>query len=277
MDNEIFNLIKADIDDGMSITSACVKNDVKFTTFRSYCRINNLIINSKFSRCNTKIDDDKFKEFCLRVNNGEPVDKLCKELNLKRNSVYSKAKKAGFTLKSKYVHKPFLFDAQKRKSIADEYVSGKSCNELAKLYDCSHKVVTSAVVEFGYFIRSVADNRLKRGNPAINQLYSRYKIHDAAKNLGFDLSKDEFIKLITNNCYYCGVLPNTISVVNCNDEDNTTSILYNGIDRIDSTIGYVLSNVVSACKRCNQAKNDMSISEFKELVKRIYNNMKLKD
>lgn len=273
MNNELFNLIKADVDTGMSITSACVKNDVKFTTFRSYCKVNNLTINSKFSRCNTKIDNDKLKELCSRANNGESVNKLCKELGLRRNSVYFKAKKAGFPLKSKYIHKPFLFEESTRREIAELYVSGQSCNELAETYNCSHKVITSSVIEFGYAIRTTEDNRLKNGNPALNALICRYKGHDAAKKLGYNLTRDEFISLINSSCYYCGCLPSLVS----KDAVLCEHVPYNGIDRIDNNIGYTFSNVVSACKRCNQAKNDMSVSEFKELVKRIYNNMGLKD
>jgi hypothetical protein len=40
------------------------------------------------------------------------------------------------------------------------------------------------------------------------------------------------------------------------------------LDRIDSTIGYILSNVVSCCKTCNETKGEhMSYEEMRILVK----------
>jgi len=47
-------------------------------------------------------------------------------------------------------------------------------------------------------------------------------------------------------------------------------ILVNGIDRINSNIGYIEGNVVPCCKHCNRAKNTMSDSEFREWIKKIY-------
>lgn len=46
----------------------------------------------------------------------------------------------------------------------------------------------------------------------------------------------------------------------------------NGIDRLDSSIGYVKTNVVSCCTKCNYAKHEMTIDEFKEWIKKIYIN-----
>ena len=47
------------------------------------------------------------------------------------------------------------------------------------------------------------------------------------------------------------------SMRNCNG-----SVVYNGIDRVDSTVGYEPYNVVSACKVCNKCKSSMSYDEF---------------
>jgi hypothetical protein len=47
--------------------------------------------------------------------------------------------------------------------------------------------------------------------------------------------------------------------------------VYNGIDRIDSSIGYVEGNIVPCCKACNMAKNTMGQDEFMLWVERVYN------
>ena len=40
-------------------------------------------------------------------------------------------------------------------------------------------------------------------------------------------------------------------------------------DRVDSSLGYTVSNCVPCCKYCNQAKNDRSVSEFLAHARRI--------
>ena len=45
------------------------------------------------------------------------------------------------------------------------------------------------------------------------------------------------------------------------------------IDRIDSSKGYEKGNIVITSYKCNCAKNDLSIEEFKKLITQLYNNM----
>lgn len=65
---------------------------------------------------------------------------------------------------------------------------------------------------------------------------------------------EEYCEICKRNCHYCGIK------------------VENGpaLDRIDSSRGYEKDNVVLSCKRCNCAKNDMTVSEFKEWLRRIY-------
>ena len=48
--------------------------------------------------------------------------------------------------------------------------------------------------------------------------------------------------------------------------------IFNGIDRVENTIGYEMDNVVTSCFKCNRAKNVMPAQEFLELAERIYLN-----
>ena len=48
----------------------------------------------------------------------------------------------------------------------------------------------------------------------------------------------------------------------------------NGIDRIDSNIGYIKENCVSCCWTCNKMKNNFSQKEFLEKINKIYCNFK---
>jgi hypothetical protein len=83
------------------------------------------------------------------------------------------------------------------------------------------------------------------------------------------LTIQEYINLITKNCFYCGNKgSNTFKDTRYGKE---IVLKYNGVDRIDNNRGYEKNNVVSCCKYCNCAKNTMSVIEFRNWVISIYN------
>lgn len=106
-------------------------------------------------------------------------------------------------------------------------------------------------------------NSLDYGLASKRYLYGTYKRNARKRNLCFELNFDDFIKLTSANCFYCGVAPkNKIKrSINTNGEYNS-----NGIDRLNNTKGYLLTNCVSCCKICNRAKMDSNIEEFLEWI-----------
>lgn len=105
-------------------------------------------------------------------------------------------------------------------------------------------------------------------NVAENHVLNYYKKAARDRGLSFSLSKSDVIKLIHMPCYYCGSHPNNpIKVVRY---DGNINILLGGIDRIDSSMGYEISNVVPCCKTCNYAKNNLSTNEFFRWIDRVY-------
>lgn len=103
-----------------------------------------------------------------------------------------------------------------------------------------------------------------------------YKKHALARNLKFHLSYEEFKRLTTLNCHYCGTVPKQIYVLKKKGTDIVRAgvpVTYNGVDRIDSSGDYTIDNTVPCCKVCNRAKMDMSYADFIEWVKKIYNNL----
>lgn len=102
----------------------------------------------------------------------------------------------------------------------------------------------------------------------VNLLFSIYKRKSKLKSRIFNLSYDDFRILIKGDCYYCGVVPSQKIERQKTDK---VQIIYNGIDRKDSSIGYVKDNCVSCCKRCNVSKSDMSyekwIGHLKQILK----------
>ena len=80
-----------------------------------------------------------------------------------------------------------------------------------------------------------------------------------AKFGGEIISLEEFIEKSKQPCYYCG-LPYSKELHDRRNETiggglfSDTIVQCNGLDRIDSAIGYTVENTVPCCKNCNTAK-----------------------
>lgn len=87
-------------------------------------------------------------------------------------------------------------------------------------------------------------------------LIRSYKSGAKLRNLSFDLSREEFEHLILQDCHYCGILPSIRTVSkNC-------TLVCNGIDRKNNSLGYFTDNCVPACRICNVMKSSMNYQEF---------------
>ena len=90
------------------------------------------------------------------------------------------------------------------------------------------------------------------------------KIGDAEDNL---IPFEEFFDMINKPCYYCGRVKSSFIT---DRRDKNIVLHYNGLDRMDSNIGYRRANVVSCCAQCNIAKGELSIAEFRNYLTRIH-------
>lgn len=103
----------------------------------------------------------------------------------------------------------------------------------------------------------------------INTIYSGYKTNAKSRNLTFELSKDLFKELVSKNCFYCGEEPVESQF---SKSRNRTDIkyLHNGVDRLDSSIGYTINNCVPCCIMCNLMKNKFTFVDFLNKIKQIH-------
>lgn len=107
-------------------------------------------------------------------------------------------------------------------------------------------------------------NSIEKNKAAFNSIYDGYRKKSQNKNIEFNLSELQFKKITQSNCCYCGEKPSYVS------KTNNGIFVYNGIDRINSKLGYILTNSVPCCWKCNRAKNTMSVDEFKSHIVKIY-------
>ena len=93
----------------------------------------------------------------------------------------------------------------------------------------------------------------------INLQYGVYSRCAGDKNLDFEISQEEFNKIVKEPCHYCNIIQERG---------------FNGIDRLDSNAGYVLDNCVSCCKTCNYMKCSLPVDVFLKRIEHIltYNN-----
>ena len=116
----------------------------------------------------------------------------------------------------------------------------------------------------------IADSpkRLKNGLGLYRSLISTYKRGAKKRDIIFSLSEKLFIDLTQHKCFYCGKVPSSIYKTTHSHDNHF--ILYNGIDRVDNTKGYIFDNVVTCCKTCNLAKQKMTVKEFYDWVSKVY-------
>jgi hypothetical protein len=96
-------------------------------------------------------------------------------------------------------------------------------------------------------------NKERKAN--IIKHYDEYVRGAMKKNLQFNLSAEQFIKLVNSHCHYC-------------DEYDETRVI--GIDRVDSNRGYFIENVVGCCSKCNFMKSDLEKEDFLNHICKIY-------
>jgi hypothetical protein len=112
-------------------------------------------------------------------------------------------------------------------------------------------------------------NKLSNNLGAINLVKRHYKNNAAKRKLLFKLSDKEFENFISDNCYYCGSSPKLTKFTSSAHNRRDKEIAYNGIDRINNSIGYTSDNCVTCCTICNGAKSDLSFEEFKDWIQKI--------
>jgi hypothetical protein len=102
------------------------------------------------------------------------------------------------------------------------------------------------------------------GQAALNTLYREYSRSAKKRGYSFELTKEEFEQLTEKNCVYCKVQPSQYY----GHKEQHGEYIYNGIDRVDNSKGYVLGNCVPCCGTCNMAKRDLPIDDFLKWLER---------
>lgn len=140
--------------------------------------------------------------------------------------------------------------------------SGRAVKQLCVVQcECGNEkeITIDSVTSRG--VKSCGCAKRTRGNSALSRTYGRYKSGANQRNYSFSLSREDFESLVTSKCHYCGVEPSTLA------EYNNHTFVYNGIDRVDNSLGYEIGNVVTCCITCNRAKHNLPYDEFMSWIR----------
>ena len=105
--------------------------------------------------------------------------------------------------------------------------------------------------------------RLSDSDRVKNSLVQEYKHSAKQRRLVYELSENFLFVSVKSNCHYCGKPPNK-------SHRKCDTFLYNGLDRVDNSIGYIASNVVPCCYTCNKMKGVLTKEDFMEHLNSIF-------
>lgn len=124
-------------------------------------------------------------------------------------------------------------------------------------------------------IRDALNKKLgkRRGLPnkasAKRKLLYTYKKAAENRKIRFELTPEEFFNICSKPCNYCGSNPCSITTTS-RDNDEAFTLIHNGVDRVDNTVGYISDNCVSCCAQCNWFKGQLTLNQFLDHIKKIY-------
>lgn len=124
--------------------------------------------------------------------------------------------------------------------------------------------------------------RKSQGASGLTSLFTSYRKRAKEHNRPMTLTREEFEELTRRNCSYCGDAPSSVRTLKrwkgrqieaAVRAQQHSAYIYNGLDRLDSSLGYTKENSVACCTKCNRAKNDMPVSEFREHVTKMFTHL----
>ena len=177
----------------------------------------------------------------------------CRECKVKKHEYYEKNKEDILQKSAEYRE-----SHKEQKSARDQKYAQANKGKIQKYqkeYRASHKE-TNAAYQKQYRIKN--KDKLDEYKKSPHNRYKSYRNNARKKERNFDFSENDFIEFTKQPCVYCGEYSDTYD-----------GELFNGIDRIDSDLGYSIDNCVPCCAICNRMKMDMCVDVWFEKMKQI--------
>ena len=163
---------------------------------------------------------------------------------------------------------------RKRKKVLCKCICGTEKIFLYDSFVCKNELDRAKSCGCNHIYRNNFNAQKKRKPESVYRyIYEQYQSGAKIRNIDFNLSKEQHLEIIKQNCHYCGSEPELKQPHRGKEKYVGVPVPYNGIDRIDSNVGYEIDNCVSCCTRCNYMKSDMDVSLFTEHILKIANHL----
>jgi hypothetical protein len=147
--------------------------------------------------------------------------------------------------------------------------------------DCGNEVSVSQTHLISGHAKSCSCLRIERTSvpdSGFRGLLQRYQAAARTRGLSWELTEEQFRELTQSACYYTGRKPSQTSrSANSNlrrrkhgwEPTPGGTYVYNGIDRLDSEVGYTPENCVPCCGEANLAKQSLGRDDFVRLCNEV--------
>jgi hypothetical protein len=127
-------------------------------------------------------------------------------------------------------------------------------------------------IEFAKNLHTSVNNLkyITDGDLQIAVIRNHIKSSAKKRKIGFELSDLDIRELTKSSCFYCKDIPSNNMLLK---RKNSKRVIWQGIDRIDSSKGYTKNNVRPCCAICNRAKSTLSDSDFFKKISKIYQSL----
>lgn len=175
---------------------------------------------------------------------------MCKKLNISEGDKFNKLTALNYSYNTKNHGSYWLFKC-----------------------DCGNEKIMRVSNVTSKFVKSCGcftnGEKVKTLNSSFRKLFRDYYNGAKQRNLEFKLNEEQFKEFTTKDCFYCGREPYNIRY----NQSKSEGYLYTGIDRIDSSKGYIENNIVPCCTICNKMKSNIKSEDFLNTVKLINKNL----
>lgn len=143
--------------------------------------------------------------------------------------------------------------------------------ECGKLHVASQRhLLCGSVSSCGCFRKNPINRNPDRKEAMLALLFhSLVKARNREKNVSSDINFEAFKKLVSSNCHYCDREPSNFARDLYRGKlISNEVVMYNGLDQIVPSAGYIHGNVVPCCFICNAAKGTLLKEEFLIQIKK---------
>lgn len=117
----------------------------------------------------------------------------------------------------------------------------------------------------------LAEHNMRSG-VGFRSVLRSYRTSARKRKLDWALNDEQVFSLLEDQCFYCGADPAQVArVKGITPKSASVSrwFVYNGIDRIDSKLGYTVENTVTCCGTCNYMKSRLDVAVFLAHIRQI--------